>query len=202
MLSGLYAITDAQLTPDFSLLEQVTQAIHGGAKIIQLRDKHRSDAEIYPLAAALQRLCQLYQVLFMINDRVELAVQLQADGVHIGQDDHEFALARAALPDKIIGVSCYGDLERARHYQQQGADYVAFGACFLSVTKPFALPIPDGLLKRAKATLNIPICAIGGITVENAAQITTQGVDMLAVISDLWDSPDIIGQAKAFSTLF
>ncbi len=202
LLRGLYAITDNNLTPDHCLLDQVKQAILGGVKILQLRDKLRSDDELYPLAVALRELCREHKVLFIMNDRLALALKVDADGVHLGQHDLEFQEARKAIPDKLIGVSCYGDLERAEYYQDQGADYVAFGACFSSPTKPLAKQIPDTLLKEAKQRLQIPICAIGGITLGNAEQLTQHGVDMLAVISDLWQSPEIIRQAKAFSRLF
>lgn len=202
MLNGLYALTDATLTPGSTLLTQATQAIAGGAKILQLRDKHQTDFELLELARALKTLCQQNNVLFIINDRIELAKKVNADGVHIGQYDLDFVTARQQLPEKIIGVSCYGNIKTALHYEQQGANYVAFGAFFASSTKPQAPVIEHTLLNEAKQVLSIPFCAIGGITVDNAPLLLQHGVDMLAVVSDLWLSPDITTRAQMFSALF
>lgn len=201
VLRGLYAITDERLTPAATLLHQVTQAIAGGVAILQLRDKQRSDAELLPIAVALSELCRQQHVLFIINDRIELALQVNADGVHLGRDDRDVQEARALLGNKIIGVSCYGDIARALHFQQQGADYVAFGACFASPTKPHAPVIAPDLLTQAKQQLSIPCCAIGGITLENAPLLLAQGVDMLAIITDLWQK-DVATQARQLSSLF
>lgn len=202
MLHGLYAITDTTLTPAHTLLDQVEQAILGGIKILQLRDKCHTDSELLASALDLKALCSAHGVIFIMNDRLELAQQVDADGIHLGQHDLDFSLVRRSLPDKIIGVSCYGDLARAEHFQDLGADYVAFGACFKSSTKPLANPIPASLLHEAKQNLHIPICAIGGITLDNASVLVQQGADMLAVINDLWSSPDVFARAKAFSQLF
>lgn len=202
MLNGLYALTDTTLTPDETILAQVTAAIVGGAQIVQLRDKTRSDADLYALAMALQSLCRTHQVCFIVNDRLNLAQKINADGLHIGQHDLDFKLARAEFPHKIIGMSCYGDIEQAVYYEQQGADYVAFGACFNSPTKPLAQVIAPALLKAAKQRLSIPICAIGGITLSNVSLLIEQGVDMVAVISDLWCSRDITQQAADYRALF
>jgi thiamine-phosphate pyrophosphorylase len=137
-----------------------------------------------------------------MNDRLALAQQLNADGLHIGQHDLDFNIARAEFPNKIIGVSCYGSIEHALTYQEQGADYVAFGAFFNSPTKPFAPVISPTLIHRAKQRLSVPVCAIGGITLENAPQLLQQGVDMLAVISDLWCSSAVAVKAQGYSNLF
>lgn len=201
-LRGLYALTDATLTPDQTLLEQAAAAITGGVRIIQLRDKNRSDLELYEIANALQKLCTAHQACLIINDRLSLAQAINADGLHIGQHDFDFKLARAEFPDKIIGVSCYGDLEKALRYEQQGADYAAFGACFNSPTKPIAQLIPKDFIGHAKQQLNIPVCAIGGVTLSNAPPLIAQGVDMLAVISDLWTSNDITHHAESYQMLF
>ncbi len=202
MLQGLYAITDTTLTPAQTLLDQVAQAIRGGIKVLQLRDKMHTDSELLSSGLALKALCAAHGVIFIMNDRLELAQQVDADGIHLGQHDQDFSLVRRALPDKIIGVSCYGDLARAEHFQNLGADYVAFGACFKSSTKPLANPIPAPLLQEAKQQLHIPICAIGGITLENTPLLLQHGVDMLAVINDLWSSQDIFSRARAFAQLF
>jgi thiamine-phosphate pyrophosphorylase len=201
MLNGLYALTDSVLTPDETLLEQVEMAIKGGLKILQFREKQRPDEELLSIVKALKKLCKAHQVTFIINDRLELAQKVDADGLHIGQHDLSFTIASKEFPNKILGVSCYGDLDRAAYFQDQGANYVAFGAFFPSPTKPLAIQIPDTLLKSAKKRLSIPICAIGGITLENAAILCQHNVDMLAVISDLWKNPDIMQRAQALSNL-
>lgn len=202
MLSGLYALTDASLTPDETILEQVTQAILGGVRIVQLRDKTRTDTQLYEIALALQKLCAAHQACFIVNDRLGLAQKVNADGLHVGQHDLDFNLAKAEFPNKILGMSCYGDIDNALIYQEQGAAYVAFGACFNSPTKPLAKVISPTLLREARQRLTIPICAIGGITQDNAPRLLQQGVDMVAVISDLWCSADITVQAQGYQTLF
>lgn len=202
MLNGLYALTDETLTPDETVLDQVAAAIQGGAKVVQLRDKTRTDADLYALALALQTLCTAHQVSFIVNDRLKLAQKINADGLHLGQHDMAFEIARAEFPDKIIGVSCYGDIAQALHYEQLGADYVAFGACFNSPTKPLAKVISPNLIATAKQQLSIPVCAIGGITLANAPILIEQGVDMVAVISDLWIGGNIAQKAAGFRALF
>ncbi|MEQ1636474.1 MAG: thiamine phosphate synthase [Methylococcales bacterium] len=202
MLSGLYALTDATLTPDETLFEQVAQAILGGVRIVQLRDKTRTDVQLYDIALALQKLCAAHQVCFIINDRLALAQKINADGLHMGQHDLGFKLARVEFPNKIMGMSCYGNIDNALIFQEEGADYVAFGACFNSPTKPLAKVIPPNLFREAKKRLRIPTCAIGGITLENAPQLIQQGVDMVAVISDLWGSDNITLQAQGYRELF
>lgn len=202
MLYGLYAITDQQLTPAATLLTQVAQAIAGGVRILQLRDKTQTDAQLLPLALELKALCRAHQVIFIMNDRLELAERIAADGVHLGRDDVSLREARARLPGKLIGVSCYGNIATAQQYAAEGADYVAFGACFASPTKPHAPVIAPTLIQSAKQQLAVPVCAIGGITASNAPILIAQGADMLAVISDLWCAADITKQTQRLSRLF
>ena len=202
-LKGLYAITDERLTPKDTMLEQVKDCLQGGARIVQLRDKSSPDEALLPLARKLKRLCEGFGAVFLVNDRVDLACQAGADGVHLGKDDTEIDKARDILgPDAIIGISCYNELERAVFYEKQGVDYVAFGSFFPSPTKPDAVKAPVELIARAKALLNIPVCAIGGITSENAKELIIQGVDMVAVISDLWKARDVRAKAQMFQRLF
>lgn len=184
-LEGLYAISpEGWYKNPTAALELLEAAILGGVKIFQLREKQASDEAILPLARLLQRKCQESGVLFILNDRLELARFLGCDGVHLGKDDASITRARELLPQGIIGVSCYGDLQRAREAQALGADYVAFGACFSSPTKPEATCIGTEIFKRAKEELAIPCCAIGGINEGNASQLSK--ADMIAVISALW----------------
>lgn len=201
-LHGLYA-----LTPDIAdtarLLTLVAQALEGGARLVQYRSKSRDVALRHEQASELAELCHRHGVPLIINDDVRLAALTEADGVHLGRDDAPIAEARINLgEDKIIGVSCYADIDRARAAEAQGADYVAFGSFFPSPTKPEASPCPVGLLSEAKKVLHIPVVAIGGITPENAAQLIAAGADAVAVISALWDAPDVRVAAARFARLF
>ena len=185
-LEGLYAITDSKLTPYGDIERYVSEAIRGGVRILQLRDKEASDEELYGVAVKLKRLCEANDVTFIIDDRVLLAKAVDADGIHIGIEDIEVYRAREIIGDgKIIGVSCYGDLERAKNVIKDGADYVAFGSFFPSPTKPHAKVVDKSVLTEAKS-LGVPVCAIGGITVDNGGELVLAGADMLSVISALW----------------
>ena len=189
-MKGLYAITDPKLTPYHMMEALVEAAIDGGARLIQLRDKELSDRELAPMARRLLSLCQQRGVLFVVNDRVELAAAIGAHGVHIGKGDADYQTARRLMGARIIGVSCYNRLDLAEHFQALGADYVAFGSVFPSPTKPDAARAELSLISEASRRLAIPVCAIGGITVDNAAEVAAAGADMAAVISGLWDAGD------------
>lgn len=185
-LEGLYAITDELLTPYEYIDRYVEAAIDGGAKIVQLRDKSRSDEELYWVAKKLKKICKKKEALFVLDDRVVLAKAVNADGVHIGGEDTPLETARAILGGKkIIGVSCYGDIGRAADMVKKGADYVAFGSFFPSKTKPHAKVVDTSVLQEAKK-LGVPVCAIGGIDVSNGKELIRCGADMLAVINSLW----------------
>ncbi len=200
---GLYAITDAALIPDDRLIASVEQAILGGARLIQYRDKSHDAARRLTQAEALNQLCRFHQVPLIINDDVELAAQVGAAGVHVGKDDPAFAAARARLGgNAIIGVSCYDRLDLALEAAQAGADYIAFGAFFPSPTKPAEIRAPLELLRQARAALSIPIVAIGGITPDNAPLLLDAGADALAVISAVFAQPDIQVAARRFAALF
>ena len=203
MLRGLYLITDETLTPYERIEEYLIPAFEGGTRILQLRDKHLDDEALFPVAERIQALCREFGVTFIINDRIDLANELNADGLHIGRDDEGYELARRILGrKKIIGVSCYGDLFRAKEMEHKGADYVAFGSFFTSSTKPQAPTISSSLMGEAKRMIRIPVCGIGGITAENASLLANQGADMLAVISDVWCAPDIKARCELLSGLF
>lgn len=200
---GLYAITDALLLPSERLINAVEQAILGGARLIQYRDKSADAAQRLAQAQALNRLCRHYEIPLLINDDVELAGQVGAAGVHIGREDPAFDTARARLGENaLIGVSCYDRLDLALEAEQAGADYVAFGAVFPSPTKPTEIRAPISLLREARAVLQGPIVAIGGITPDNAPQLLEAGVDALAVISAVFAQSDIQAAARRFSALF
>lgn len=204
-LHGLYVITDPHLCAarNMPLHDMVAQAVAGGARIVQYRDKHSSQVQREQEAAALAALCHRHNVIFLINDDVELALAVNADGVHLGQSDAPLQLAREKLgPDKIIGVTCHSNIAGARHAQEHGADYVAFGRFFPSHSKPDAPPCTLETLRQARAQLHIPIAAIGGITPDNGAQLIAHGANMLAVIHAVFGADDISNAASRFTELF
>ncbi len=202
-LSGLYAITDSQLMPGSVLEHKVAAALSGGARIIQYRDKSDNHALRLQQANTLVTLCNRYRRALLINDDIALAKQAKAHGVHLGQKDGSIAEARTQLGEQaIIGVTCHDSLQLALDAQQQGADYVAFGAFFPSNTKPEAKAAPIQLLDDARQLLQIPIVAIGGITVDNAHQVIEPGASMVAVIHSLFASDDIETRARQFNSLF
>lgn len=197
---GLYAITQPDNKTTDTLLEEVAAAIRGGAVIVQYRDKNPIDA--VATAAKLLELCRQHTVPLIINDNIELAASIGADGVHLGQTDGNIAQARKQLgQNAIIGVSCYNSLELAITAETEGANYVAFGRFFPSTSKPLAAPAQLQTLHQAKAKLNVPIVAIGGILPENGQSLLEAGADLLAVIGGLFDSePE--PSAKAYCKLF
>lgn len=201
-IEGLYAITP-EGADTARLLADVEAALAGGARLVQYRSKARDVALRHAQAEELAFLCHRFGVALIVNDDLRLAALTHADGVHLGREDASLAEARIVLGrEAIVGVSCYGDLERARAAEAQGADYVAFGSFFPSPTKPAAPVVPLSLLRRAKRELSVPVVAIGGITLENAAEVIAAGADAIAVISGLFDTADIRATAAAFRALF
>ncbi len=204
-LAGLYAVTlDDPLLPRLSALVQA--ALNGGAPFIQYRNKTASRPLRRAQAAELLRICRGAGARLIINDDVWLAVELGADGAHIGRDDApggSLAAARDALgPKRILGVSCYNEMARAAEAAAAGADYLAFGSVFASRTKPHAVRAPLQLLAEARQRFDLPVAAIGGITLGNAREALAAGADLLAVASDLFDAMDIQARAKAYGNLF
>ncbi|MCB5185781.1 thiamine phosphate synthase [Methylobacillus gramineus] len=200
-IRGLYAITPDE-TDLIRLLKNTEVALTGGASVLQYRNKRVHGAAAKAQAQALLALCRRYQVPLIINDDIDLAAELDADGVHLGIDDGDITKARLRLgPGKIIGASCYNNLALAQQAKQLGADYVAFGACFPSTTKPDA-PRADRTLFSQAATLGLPLTAIGGITLENADSIISAGAHAIAVIGALWNTTDIHATATQFTQLF
>ncbi len=199
-LTGLYAITDSS---QGHIVHKVEQALDGGARIVQYRDKSTDRRKRMADAKELLDLCRRYEATFIINDDVELAAAIGADGVHLGRNDLDITKARERLGDTaIIGISCYNRLELATAAQEAGADYAAFGRFFPSSTKPQAVQAEIGLLQEAKKALQIPIVAIGGITPENGASLIAAGADMLAVVHGLFGQQDIRAAAEQFQKLF
>lgn len=199
---GLYAITDSTLLADGRLLPAVEAALQGGAAVLQYRDKSTDQPRRRAEAEALLALCRRYRVPLLINDDVELALAIGADGVHLGRGDAALAAARARLgPAAILGATCHDSLAFASEAVAAGADYLAFGAFYPSATKPGAQAAPVAVLSAARA-LGRPVVAIGGITVDNAPPLLRAGADFVAVISDLFAGPHIAARARAFAALF
>lgn len=202
-LRGLYAITDSALVPPPRLVEAVAAAIGGGAAAIQYRDKSDDAARRERESTALLQLCRQRQVPFIINDDLDLAHRVGADGVHLGRDDPPVERARTLLGrGAIIGISCYNDLALARAAAEAGADYVAFGSFFASAVKPQAVRADLELLRAARRELDVPIAAIGGIEPDNGAQLIAAGADLLAVITGVFGQPDIRAAARRYAELF
>lgn len=202
-LRGLYAITDAKLSPRQQLLRDVEQALLGGACVIQYRDKSDNASQRLSDASALQHLCSDHDALLIINDDIELAKRVGADGVHLGAEDGAPSAARKTLgEDAIIGVSCYNRLDLAGKAAAAGADYIAFGRFFPSRIKPEAVQAQPALLTIAKERFKLPLVAIGGITPENGAPLIRAGADMLAVIHGVFGQADIQAACHGLTRLF
>jgi thiamine-phosphate pyrophosphorylase len=204
-IAGLCAVTlDDLLLPRLSAL--VKAALDGGAPYVQYRNKLAPRPLRRAQAAEMLRICRAAGAKLIINDDVWLAVEIGADGAHLGRDDApggSLATARDALGSKrILGVSCYNDIALAEEAAAAGADYIAFGSMFPSRTKPRAVQAPLELLGEAKRRFGLPVAAIGGITLDNAPQIIAAGADILAVVSDLFDAMDIKARAEAYQQLF
>jgi thiamine-phosphate pyrophosphorylase len=201
-ISGLYAVTP-DLADTAELLAKVEAALAGGARVLQYRNKSASAALRLEQARTLLARCRERRVPLIINDDLDLATALDADGLHLGSEDGALAAARWRLgPGKLLGASCYNRLDPALAAARDGADYVAFGSFFPSSVKPGAVPAPLALLREAKQQLALPVVAIGGITLDNATRLIAAGADGVAVISALFGAPDIRAAARQFDALF
>lgn len=201
-IDGLYAITPDELDTA-ELLRKSRAALQGGAQVLQYRNKLASAGLRFDQAQALRRLTREYGAIFIVNDEAALALESDADGVHLGADDGGISATRSLLgKGRLIGASCYNRASLAIEAVQQGADYVAFGAFFPSSIKPGAVKAEIDMLRRVRCEITVPIVAIGGITVQNGAALVEAGADALAVISGLWNAPDIEQAARGFSNLF
>jgi thiamine-phosphate pyrophosphorylase len=205
ILGGLYAITDSALLAEGRLLPYVEAALQGGARLVQYRDKSHDASRRQDEAAALAELCRQHGAQLIINDDLALARQLGV-GLHLGQEDGSLAQARAELgPDAVLGGTCHASLELAEAAAQAGVSYLAFGRFFASSTKPDAPPAPLELLDRARRRFNRPVCAIGGVTLDNAPYLLDHGVDLLAVVHSLFSAAsagEVERRARAFAQLF
>ena len=201
-VAGLYAVTPDE-SDTRSLFAGVEAALAGGARAVQYRHKSADAGLQLAQGRALLDLCRRHQRPLIINDHLDLALELDADGLHLGAEDGDLAGARARLgKGKILGASCYNRLETALEAEQAGATYVAFGSFFPSTVKPGAVRAPLSLLGAARERLSVPIVAIGGITLANAPRLIKAGADGLAVISAVFGAPDVEAAARDFTALF
>jgi thiamine-phosphate pyrophosphorylase len=201
-MRGLYAITP-DLGDTAALLRMVEAALEGGAQALQYRNKVADAALRREQARALARLCRTHRVPLIINDHLDLALEVDAEGLHIGAEDGTAAEARRQLgPDRILGVTCYRKIENALEAARVGASYVAFGGFFASPVKGGAGGAPMSILGEAKKRTGLPVVAIGGITVDNAPQLVAAGADSVAVITALFGAPDVKAAARHFSAIF
>jgi thiamine-phosphate pyrophosphorylase len=202
IIKGLYAITPDMA--DLNTLIQKTQwAIEGGAFMVQYRSKILNRDVKMQQCAAILRLCREYEIPCIVNDDVDMCRALDADGVHLGEKDDNIAEVRRILgEDAIIGSSCYDQLSRANEAQKEGASYVAFGAIYPTSTKPNAPRASLALLREAKSQIQIPVVAIGGITMNNAHEVIETGVDAIAVINSLFEASSIKETAETLSKMF
>lgn len=202
MISGLYAITPDEPDTDL-LLGKIEAVLQSGANVLQYRNKRANHKLQTQQARAILPLCRQYNVPLIINDSIKLCLTLDADGVHLGADDGNLTEARARLgTNKIMGVSCYNRFDLALTAQQAGADYVAFGACFASSTKPNAPVASLDLFKQAYEKLSISSVAIGGITLENAPLAIAAGASSIAVINAIFNADNVKSSTQQFAKLF
>lgn len=192
----LYAVTDRHWLKDETLEYQVEKALQGGATFLQLREKSLDDDIFLAEAKEIQKLCKKYQVPFVINDNVDIALAIDADGVHVGQSDMEALDVRKRLgPDKIIGVSAQ-NVQQALLAQKHGADYLGVGAVFPTGSKDDAEDVSFETLKAICQAVDIPVIAIGGITKENVSELKGSGICGIAVISAIFAQKDIKAATK------
>ncbi|MHC8441779.1 MAG: thiamine phosphate synthase [Candidatus Eutrophobiaceae bacterium] len=197
---GVYVIADDSHGSLDETLRIVKKLLQGGIAMLQYRNKRNPSIHA---ARALREFCHECACPMLVNDDPELALQVGADGVHLGRDDPSIEQARGTLGDAaIIGMSCYNDVSKALRVAQQGADYVALGSFYASTTKPDAAHAELSSLRALRGNLSIPIIAIGGITPDNGAAVLDAGADMLAAASGLFDAQDLIAALAAYNRLF
>lgn len=201
-MRGLYLVTPNWDDTD-RLLDVTDQALRAGAALVQYRHKDAGPDLRREQASALLAMCRRHGRPFVVNDHVQLCMELDADGVHVGGQDAPIAVVRTLVgPDKIVGASCYGDLELARQAQSAGASYVAFGGFYPSLVKKYAVTTPPDIVLQAKAGLCVPVVVIGGMTAANARPLVSRGADMVAAISSVVQAPDPYSAAREFVALF
>lgn len=197
----LYAVTDRAWTGNQTLVEQVEEALKGGITFLQLREKNLGYEDFLQEAIELKMLAAFYDVPFVINDNVEIALACDADGVHVGQEDMQVEKVRELIgPDKILGVSAQ-NVEQAIAAEKAGADYLGIGSVFPTSTKDDAKPMTFETVQEICKSVSIPIVAIGGITKSNILELNGSGVDGVAVVSAIFAQSDITGATKELREL-
>jgi thiamine-phosphate pyrophosphorylase len=190
-LTGLYVIIDTEFLKRRSHIDAVAQAIRGGAKVIQLRDKKDNSRDFFQIAGEIRKLCSEHNILFIVNDSLEVALAVEADGLHVGQDDLPIATARRLLPiDRILGASVKS-IDEAKEARAEGADYLGVGAMYATATKAGAGVVGPEIIKEIKKTVDLPVVAIGGINKDNLGAVMDAGADAAAVISAVMGAADI-----------
>ncbi|GFR37542.1 hypothetical protein PRECH8_08380 [Insulibacter thermoxylanivorax] len=193
----LYAITGEEYHPGRSMLEVMEEAIKGGADIVQLRDKKGTKREILEKAYALRELTARYNVTFIVNDHIDIALACEADGVHLGQDDLPLSEARKLMGKRIIGISTHR-IEEARAAEAEGADYIGVGPIFPTKTKEHAKPVTTEYIKQVEREIKIPYVAIGGIKLHNVDDVLAAGARRICAVSEIVGSPDPAETCRAF----
>ncbi|MDD7796200.1 thiamine phosphate synthase [Clostridium sp. 'White wine YQ'] len=198
----LYLVTDRDMLKNRNIVEAVEEAILGGVTLVQVREKDISTSEFYKVASEIKEVTSKYNVPIIINDRIDIALAIEADGVHVGQSDMPASIARKLIgPDKILGVST-ATIDEAIKAEKEGADYLGVGAVFSTTTKDDARNVSLELLKEIKETINIPIVAIGGINSKNVDMLKESDIDGVAVISDILAKDDIKQAARNIKEKF
>jgi thiamine-phosphate pyrophosphorylase len=201
-MRGLYLVTP-NWDDTAALVDATGQALRSGAALVQYRHKSASPQLRREQATQLLALCRRHGRPFIINDHLELCLELDADGVHVGGTDASVAEARQALgAGKIVGVSCYGDKQLARDASANGASYIAFGGFYPSKVKQYPVTTPAEIVDWAKAELSLPCVVIGGMTPANAAPLVARGADMVAAISSVYGAPLVDAAAQECTRLF
>jgi thiamine-phosphate pyrophosphorylase len=194
----LYAITGEQFHPNRDLIEVMEEAILGGVDIIQLRDKTSGKQELLRKARALRELTLKYAVTFIVNDYIDVAMEVDADGIHLGQDDVSLQEARKIVGGKIIGISTHA-LQEALLAERQGADYIGVGPVFRTVTKADVVdPVSVSYVREVAQTIKIPFVAIGGIKLNNVDEVIEAGATRICAVSEIVGSRDVRGTCEAF----
>lgn len=201
-MRGLYLVTPNWDDTD-RLLDVTEQALQEGVALLQYRHKSADAALRREQAGALLALARKYGVPFIVNDFIELCEELDADGVHVGGTDIAVAQARGRLgKDKLVGASCYGDLQLARQAHTEGASYMAFGGFYPSLVKQYPVTTDPDIVLLAKREIALPCVVIGGMTPENAAPLAARGADLVAAISSVYLADDVTISVRKFNQLF
>lgn len=201
-IQGLYAIADTATIDDSVLYEKVRLVLAGGCRVLQYRDKSSDKEKRLIQARELRILCSNAGAVFIVNDDAELAMQVNAEGVHCGRDDAAVSEIRNLYPSLMIGATCYNSLQRAEKAVNDGADYLAFGRFYPSTTKPLATPANIETLQQARQRFDLPIVVIGGIMVDNAAILISSGASAIAAINSVFSAPDPLLISREFCALF